>query len=82
MADPPAHQEEKAPPTDYGPLVEALTHWQALFELALDQAADQLDEERFPAEALRASLAEMCDLLRGVLSRSSRFPEEGGSPSQ
>jgi hypothetical protein len=76
MADLPAqHGQEppaaaRAPTPDYEPLVEALTHWQALFELALDQASAQLDNDHFPAEALRASLAEMCDLLRAVLTRN------------
>jgi hypothetical protein len=58
-------------PPDYEPLIEAIFRWQAIFELALDQAAAQLDQEHFPAEDLRASLGEMCDLLRAVLSRSS-----------
>lgn len=55
---------------DYQPLIEALNNWQAAFELALDQAAAHLDPEQFPAEDLHASLAEMCDLLRAILSRN------------
>lgn len=56
---------------DYQPLIEAISHWQAIFELALDEAASQLSREQFPAEELSASLAEMCDLLRAVLARHS-----------
>ncbi len=55
---------------DYQPLIEAISNWQAAFELALDQAATHLVPEQFPAEDLHASLAEMCDLLRAVLSRN------------
>lgn len=56
---------------DYQPLVDMLTNWQAVFELALDQAALLLDKEQFPAKELSASLAEMCDLLRAVLAKAS-----------
>lgn len=56
---------------DYQPLIEALNNWQAIFELALDEAALHLNAEQFPAEELSASLAEMCDLLRDVLAKSS-----------
>jgi len=56
---------------DYGPLVEALNDWQAMFELALDEAATHVDHEHFPAEDLSASLSEMCELLRDVLAKSS-----------
>lgn len=59
------------PAVDYRPLVDTLTHWQAIFELALDQAALLLDKEQFPAEALSASLAEMCDLLRAAFAQAS-----------
>ncbi len=56
---------------DYGPLIEALNDWQAMFELALDEATTYLDREHFPAEDLSASLSEMCELLRDVLAKSS-----------
>lgn len=56
---------------DYGPLVEALNDWQAMFELALDEAAAHVNREHFPAEDLSASLSEMCELLREVLRRNS-----------
>ena len=56
---------------DYQPLIEALNNWQAIFELALDEAALHLNAEQFPAEEMSASLAEMCDLLRDVLVKSS-----------
>jgi hypothetical protein len=62
---------------DYQPLVEMLTNWQAIFELALDCAATQLDKEQFPAEALSASLAEMCDLLRAVLNQAGSHEGAG-----
>nr|BBH87547.1 hypothetical protein KTC_22980 [Thermosporothrix sp. COM3] len=52
---------------NYEPLIEELSNWQALFETALDEAARLLTAEQFPAEALQASLAEMCALLRDVL---------------
>ncbi len=52
---------------DYEPLIEELNHWQAIFEMALDQAAHHLTLEQFPAEDLSASLADMCDLIRDVL---------------
>ncbi len=52
---------------DYEPLIEELTHWQAIFEMALDEAAQHLTQAQFPAEDLQASLADMCDLLRDVL---------------
>lgn len=52
---------------DYKPLIEELNHWQAIFEMALDQAAHHLTREQFPAEDLSASLADMCDLIRDVL---------------
>lgn len=57
--------QEKRP--DYKPLIEELTHWQAIFEIALDQAAHHLTPEQFPAEDLHASLADMCELIRDVL---------------
>jgi len=56
---------------DYGPLVEALNDWQAMFELALDEAATRIGRELFPAEDLNASLSEMCELLREVLTSKS-----------
>lgn len=56
---------------DYQPLIEALNDWQAMFELALDEATTYLDHEHFPAEDLSASLSEMCELLRDVLAKSS-----------
>ena len=59
---------------DYQPLIEALNNWQAIFELALDEAALHLSPDQFPADALSASLAEMCELLRDVLAKSSAFP--------
>jgi len=72
------HQEEESRLSevvdrvvDYQPLIEALNDWQAIFELALDEAALHLNPEQFPAEELSASLAEMCDLLRDVLVKSS-----------
>lgn len=58
---------------DYEPLIEELSHWQAIFELALDEVADHLTQEQFPAEDLRASLADMCELIRDVLK-----DKEGG----
>lgn len=51
----------------YEPLIEELNHWQAIFEMALDQAAHYLTLEQFPAEDLSASLADMCELIRDVL---------------
>lgn len=54
---------------DYEPLIEALNNWQAIFELALDEAALHLSSEQFPSEELSASLTEMCDLLRHVLAK-------------
>lgn len=72
------HQEEESRLSevvdrvvDYQPLIEALNDWQAIFELALDEAALHLNPEQFPAEELNTSLAEMCDLLRNVLVKSS-----------
>lgn len=56
---------------DYQPLIEVLNDWQAMFELALDEATTYLDRELFPAEDLSASLSEMCELLRDVLAKSS-----------
>lgn len=56
---------------DYQPLIEALNDWQAMFELALDEAAIHIDREHFPAEDLSASLSDMCELLREVLRRNS-----------
>lgn len=53
----------------FQPLIEELTSWQGLFEMALDTAAQHLPPEQFPATDLQASLAEMCDLLREVLSQ-------------
>jgi hypothetical protein len=58
---------------DYQPLVDTLNDWQAMFELALDEAAKRLDSEYFPAEDLSASLSEMCELLRGVLTKEQRI---------
>jgi len=52
---------------DYEPLIEELSHWQAIFELALDEAAHYLTLEQFPVEDLRTSLSDMCDLIRDVL---------------
>lgn len=75
------HQEEKSQLTEvvdrvvnYQPLIEALNDWQAIFELALNEAALHLNPEQFPAEELSASLAEMCDLLRDVLIKSNASP--------
>jgi hypothetical protein len=74
------HQEESRLPevvdrvVDYQPLIEALNDWQAIFELALSEAALHLNSELFPAEELSASLSEMCDLLRDVLIKSSVSP--------
>ena len=72
------HQEEESRLSevvdgvvDYQPLIEALNDWQAIFELALSEAALHLNSELFPAEELSASLSEMCDLLRDVLVKSS-----------
>ncbi len=56
---------------DYQPLIEVLSDWQAMFELALDEAATRVDREHFPAEDLSASLSEMCELLREVLTSNS-----------
>ena len=56
---------------DYEPLIEELSHWQAIFEMALDEAAHHLTLEQFPAEDLRASLADMCELIRDVLKDRS-----------
>jgi len=74
------NQQEDAQPlltvgrtTDYQPLIEALNDWQAMFELALDEAAARLDREHFPAEDLSASLSEMCELLRNVLARDNEL---------
>jgi hypothetical protein len=52
---------------DYEPLIEEINHWQAIFEIALDEAAHHLTLEQFPAEDLKASLADMCELIRVVL---------------
>jgi hypothetical protein len=75
------HQEEESRLSevvdrvvDYQPLIEALNDWQAIFELALSEAALHLNPEQFPAEELSASLAEMCDLLRDVLAKNSALP--------
>ena len=51
------------------PLIEAISAWQGIFEIALDTAAQLLPPEQFPAEDLQASLAEMCNLPREVLSQ-------------
>ncbi len=51
------------------PLIEAISNWQGIFEIALDTAAQLLPPEQFPATDLQASLAEMCNLLRDVLSQ-------------
>ncbi|MGH2508182.1 MAG: hypothetical protein ACRDHZ_12370 [Ktedonobacteraceae bacterium] len=51
------------------PLIEAISSWQGIFEIALDTAAQLLTPEQFPATDLQASLAEMCNLLRDVLSQ-------------
>lgn len=74
------HQKEEAQSSlavdrmvNYQPLIEALNDWQATFELALDEAAIRLDNEHFPAADLSASLSEMCQLLRGVLTRDNRL---------
>jgi hypothetical protein len=75
------HQkEEKSLPAaaetfiDYQPLIEALDNWQAIFELALDEAALHLSPDQFPVKELSASLAEMCELLRDVLAKNNAFP--------
>jgi hypothetical protein len=75
------HQEEESRLSevvdrvvDYQPLIEALNDWQAIFELALSEAAFHLNPEQFPAQELSASLAEMCDLLRDVLIKSNASP--------
>jgi hypothetical protein len=52
---------------DYEPLIEEISRWQAVFEMALDEAAHHLTLEQLPVEDLRASLAEMCELMRDVL---------------
>ena len=54
---------------DFLPLIDALSSWQGIFEIALDTAAQLLPPEQFPAADLQASLAEMCNLLRDVLSQ-------------
>ena len=59
---------------DYQPLIEALNNWQAIFELALDEAALHLSPDQFPAKELSASLAEMCEILRDVLAKNSVLP--------
>lgn len=51
------------------PLIEAISSWQGIFEIALDTAAQLLPPEQFPATDLQASLAEMCNLLRDVLNQ-------------
>jgi len=51
------------------PLIEAISNWQGIFDMALDTAAQLLPPEQFPATDLQASLAEMCNLLRDVLSQ-------------
>ncbi len=51
------------------PLIETISNWQGIFEIALDNAAQLLPPEQFPATDLQASLAEMCNLLRDVLSQ-------------
>jgi hypothetical protein len=51
------------------PLIEAISSWQGIFDIALDTAAQLLPPEQFPATDLQASLAEMCNLLRDVLSQ-------------
>ena len=55
-------------------LIENLTDLQALFELALSKASQQLDSQIFPALELEIYLAEMCDLLRAVLTRETLEP--------
>lgn len=50
-------------------LIEAISNWQGIFEIALDTAAQLLPPEQFPATDLQGSLAEMCNLLRDVLSQ-------------
>lgn len=50
-------------------LIEAINSWQGVFEIALDTAVQLLPPEQFPAEDLQASLSEMCNLLREVLSQ-------------
>lgn len=62
---------------DYHPLIEALTNWQAMFELALDEAATHLDQELLPMQDLQTSLSEMCDLLRDVLLKISSSAQTG-----
>lgn len=66
-------EEKKQPLSDkkehFLPLIEAISNWQGIFELALDNAAQLLTPEQFPAADLQASLAEMCNLLRDVLSQ-------------
>ncbi|GHO61271.1 hypothetical protein KSC_001630 [Ktedonobacter sp. SOSP1-52] len=59
-----SHQKE-----DFQPVIEAIDDWQGIFEIALDTAAQLLPPEQFPATDLQASLAEMCNLLRDVLSQ-------------
>ena len=58
----------------FQPLIEALTNWQGVFEIALDTAVQLLPPEQFPATDLQASLAEMCNLLRDVLGQGN--PQE------
>jgi len=50
-------------------LIEAINNWQGIFEIALDTAAQLLPPEQFPAADLQASLAEVCNLLRDVLTQ-------------
>jgi hypothetical protein len=56
---------------DFLPLIEAISNWQGIFEMALDDAAQLLTPEQFPAEDLHASLSEMCDLLRDIFTQQS-----------
>lgn len=48
-------------------LLEQLTLWQATFELALEEAGQQLDPESFPASQLEEYFATMCNILRAAL---------------
>lgn len=57
---------------DFHPLIEAISSWQGIFEIALDTAAQLLTPEQFPAAELQDSLAEMCNLLRDVLSQCDK----------
>lgn len=63
---------------DFLPLMEAISNWQSIFETALDDAAQLLTPEQFPAADLNASLSEMCDLLRDIFAQQRTLSTQEG----